>query len=156
MSFGSERFRHAAIWCGSRHGDTLTNRVIATVPIGQAPQALTYVPDAVPTGTGIRNIQPLGLAGQVAHLTLAASAKDTGKVPTSVSSFDQGLVQVLEASVTARPGSAIVKKYAGIALKFDFKQRRSGPDAIPASVCLGWRSKGTSHLTATPALNRRS
>lgn len=85
--------------------------MIATVPIGQAPQALTYVPDAVPTGTGIRNIQPLGLAGQVAHLTLAASAKDTGKVPTSVSSFDQGLVQVLEASVTARPGSAIVKKY---------------------------------------------
>src|ERR1700742_2274161 len=28
--------------------DTITNRVIATIPIGQAPQAVTYVPDAVP------------------------------------------------------------------------------------------------------------
>src|ERR1700740_484111 len=33
--------------------DALTNRVIATSPIGQAPQALVYVPGAVPaTGTG--------------------------------------------------------------------------------------------------------
>ena len=34
--------------------DTLTNKVIATVPIGQAPQALTYVPDAVPIGSPAR------------------------------------------------------------------------------------------------------
>jgi YVTN family beta-propeller protein len=80
--------------------DTLTNKVIATVPIGQAPQALTYVPAAVPTGSGTQNLQPLGIAGQAAHLSLAASATDTGKAPTSVSLFDQGLVQVLEASVT--------------------------------------------------------
>jgi len=80
--------------------DTLTNKVIATASIGQAPQALTYVPDAVPSGAGTQNLQPLGLAGRVAHLSLAASAKDNGKAPTSVSLFDQGLVQVLEASVT--------------------------------------------------------
>jgi YVTN family beta-propeller protein len=80
--------------------DTLTNKVIATASIGQAPQALTYVPDAVPSGAGTENLQPLGLAGRVAHLSLAASAKDNGKAPTSVSLFDQGLVQVLEASVT--------------------------------------------------------
>ena len=30
--------------------DTLTNKVIGTTAIGQAPQALTYVPDAVPSG----------------------------------------------------------------------------------------------------------
>jgi YVTN family beta-propeller protein len=80
--------------------DTLTNKLITTVPIGQAPQAITYVPDAVPTGSGTENLQPLGVAGQVAHLSLAASASDTGNAPTSVSLFDQGLVQVLEASVT--------------------------------------------------------
>src|SRR6201998_2628348 len=80
--------------------DTLTNKVIATASIGQAPQALTYVPDAVPSGPGTENLQPLGVAGRVAHLSLAASAKDNGKAPTSVSLFDQGLVQVLEASVT--------------------------------------------------------
>ena len=80
--------------------DTLTNKVIATPSIGQAPQALTYVPDAVPSGPGTQNLQPLGVAGQVAHLSLAASAKDNGEPPTSVSLFDQGLIQVLEAAVT--------------------------------------------------------
>jgi YVTN family beta-propeller protein len=80
--------------------DTLTNKVIATTAIGQAPQALTYVPDAVPSGDGTQNLVPLGLAGQAAHLSMAASATETGKAPTSVTLFDQGLVQVLEAAVT--------------------------------------------------------
>src|ERR1700747_1744314 len=40
--------------------DTLKNEVIATSPIGQAPQALAYVPDAVPEGLGTNNLQPLG------------------------------------------------------------------------------------------------
>ncbi|BCL79261.1 hypothetical protein ccbrp13_17260 [Ktedonobacteria bacterium brp13] len=30
--------------------DTLTNKVIGRSPIGQAAQAITYVPNAVPTG----------------------------------------------------------------------------------------------------------
>jgi YVTN family beta-propeller protein len=80
--------------------DTLTNKVIATVPIGQAPQALTYVPDAVREGPGTQNLQPLGISGQVVHLALAASPGETGKAPTSVSLFDQGLIQVLEAAVS--------------------------------------------------------
>src|ERR1700753_3503874 len=80
--------------------DTLTNKVIATVPVGQAPQALTYVPDAVPSGPGTQNLQSLGVAGQVAHLTLAASAAKTSNAPTSVSLFDPGLIQVLEAAVS--------------------------------------------------------
>ncbi|CAN7655757.1 beta-propeller fold lactonase family protein [Phyllobacterium sp. LjRoot231] len=82
--------------------DTLTNKVIATVPIGQAPQALTYVPGAVPEGNGTGNLQPLGISGQAAHLTLApkAKGKSEDRKPTSVSLFDQGLSQVLQASVT--------------------------------------------------------
>jgi YVTN family beta-propeller protein len=87
--------------------DTLTNKVIATVSIGQAPQALTYVPDAVPSGPGTRNLQALGVAGQVAHLALAPSFDPlvdnptfAGYPPTSVSLFDQGLIQVLEAAVS--------------------------------------------------------
>ncbi len=83
--------------------DTFTNRVVATVPIGQAPQALAYVPNAVPEGDGTDNLQPLGVAGQVSHLALRPAAADTSKAtaaPTSVALFDQGLVQVLQASVT--------------------------------------------------------
>jgi len=81
--------------------DTSTNKVIATVPIGQAPQAIAYVPDAVPECTGTENLVPLGVAGQAAHLSLRP-ARDgkPAKVATSILLFDQGLIQILEASVT--------------------------------------------------------
>jgi len=85
--------------------DTKTNRLIATSPVGQAPQAITYVPNAVPDGDGTQGLQQLGVAGQAAHLSLGAvegrkSARSEDKAPTSVSLFDQGLIQVLQASVT--------------------------------------------------------
>jgi YVTN family beta-propeller protein len=86
--------------------DTTSNAVIATVPIGQAPQALTYVSNAVPVGPGTGGLQPLGVAGQVAHLTLDSSSS---KAATSVSLFDQGLVQVLQAAVNGlEPKTAYV------------------------------------------------
>ena len=81
--------------------DTLSNKVVATVPIGQAPQALTYVSNAVPEGDGLQNLQPLGLAGKAAQLQLMAKGDKTAdSKPTTVSLFDQGLVQVVQAAVT--------------------------------------------------------
>ena len=77
--------------------DTATNRVIATIPNGQAAQALVYVPEAAPSeAAGAENLQPLGLAGSAAHLALAAPGS---KNSTTVSLFDQGLTQVLQAAV---------------------------------------------------------
>jgi len=52
--------------------DTLTNRVIANVPIGQTSQALVYVPNAVPAGDGTDNLVPLGEAGNTSRLRLEA------------------------------------------------------------------------------------
>lgn len=81
--------------------DTATNKVIANVPIGQAPQAIAYVPNAAPNPDDRQNLQALGLAGQVAHLALVSKGgAGGGQAPTSVSLFDQGLIQVLQASVT--------------------------------------------------------
>ncbi|MCG2640277.1 MULTISPECIES: YncE family protein [Bradyrhizobium] len=98
--------------------DTLTNRVIANIPIGQAPQAVAYVPDAVPTvresGNGAMsvmdeatspeaaNLQQLGIAGAVAHFAMArvGPVSESTKALTSVSLFDQGLSQVLQAAAT--------------------------------------------------------
>jgi YVTN family beta-propeller protein len=87
---------------------------VATIPVGSLPHGVW------PSGDGTRiyigpnpddrqNLQALGVAGQVAHLALADKdgAKD-GKAPTSVSLFDQGLIQVLQASVT---GLAPKQKY---------------------------------------------
>jgi len=83
--------------------DTATNKVVATSPIGQAPQAIAYVANAVPDGDGRHGLQPLGLAGDVTHLILGPKAKlkgqTSGEEPTSVSLFDQGLSQILEAAV---------------------------------------------------------
>jgi YVTN family beta-propeller protein len=85
--------------------DTMSNKVIATSPVGQAPQAIAYVPNAVPDGDGKQDLQPLGVAGQAAHLALGAVENGKlllsgNKALTSVSLFDQGLIQVLQAAVT--------------------------------------------------------
>ena len=81
--------------------DTATNKVIANIPIGQAPQAIAYVPGAAPNPDDRQNLQSLGLAGQVAHLQLGPkSDAREGKAPTTVSLFDQGLIQVVQAAVT--------------------------------------------------------
>ena len=81
--------------------DTATNQVIATIPIGQAPQAIAYVPEAAPNPDDRQNLQGLGVAGQVAQLALVPkTGRKEGQAPTSVSLFDQGLIQVLQASVT--------------------------------------------------------
>ena len=100
--------------------DTLTNKVIATSPIGQAGQAVVYVPNAiplmsengnaaVPERAGTENLQPLGVAGLSTQLWLAPPGQKPDKAPTSVSLSDQGLVQVLEASVTGlEPGKPYV------------------------------------------------
>jgi YVTN family beta-propeller protein len=77
--------------------DTLENKVIATIPIGQAPQAVVYVPRAVPEGAGSENLAALGVAGRVAQLVLGPAG---GSPSTRVSLFDQGLTQVLQAAVT--------------------------------------------------------
>jgi len=107
--------------------DTLKNEVIATTLIGQAPQALVYVPNALPAmssehnsamttmmtaseGAGTNNLQPLGIAGQSAQLWLAPPGTNKeANAPTSVSLSDQRLVQVLQAAVTGlEPGKPYV------------------------------------------------
>ena len=77
--------------------DTATNKVIGQIPIGQAPQAIAYVPNAVPEGDGMQNLQPLGVAGHSANLALAPAGK---KAATNVTLFDQGLIQVVQAAAT--------------------------------------------------------
>jgi hypothetical protein len=101
--------------------DTLANKVIAESPAGQAPQALVYVPNAIPAAgesgnaamtterAGMENLQPLGVAGLSTQLRLGAPGRKDQPSPTSVSLSDQGLVQVLEAAVTGlEPGKPYV------------------------------------------------
>lgn len=80
--------------------DTLTNKVIKTIPIGQAPQAVAYVPRAVEHGDGTSGLEPLASNEQVDKISLVGGGAKDQTPSTSVSLFNQGLSQVLQASVT--------------------------------------------------------
>ena len=69
------------------------------ISLGQAPQGVAYVPNAV-QGDGMQNLQPLGAAAKSVQLTLAGQ---DAKPVTQVTLFDQGIVQILQAAVTGLP-----------------------------------------------------
>lgn len=76
--------------------DTASNSVLANIPVGQAPQALVYAAGAVPAGPGDQNLQPRSDTGSV---LLRLRTRDGSETGTTISLFDQGLIQVLQASV---------------------------------------------------------
>ena len=78
--------------------DTRRNAVIATIPSGQSPQGMVYIPDAVPTGDGTENLSPLGTSGMAVHLMLSAAGARPDQ--TTVTVNNQGLIDLLEAAVT--------------------------------------------------------
>lgn len=80
--------------------DTLTNQVIATNPGGQSSQALVYVPNAVPQGDGLANLEPLGDSGLAAHVVMGAPGASPEQAVTTVSINNQGLIDLVEAAVT--------------------------------------------------------
>jgi YVTN family beta-propeller protein len=80
--------------------NTLTNQVVATLPGGQACQALVYVPNAVPTGDGLSFLMPLGAYGQADHLYMGPSGSSAASAPTTVTLNYQGPLDLLEAAVT--------------------------------------------------------
>jgi len=85
--------------------DTLKNTVLAVIPVGQQPQALVYVPDAVPSGAGMSNLVPLGEAGKAAHLTLIAPEGSGSSAHATVSVNDSGPLDLLQVAVSGlKPG----------------------------------------------------
>jgi YVTN family beta-propeller protein len=85
--------------------DTLANKILATIPIGQQPQALVYVPDAVPTGDGTANLMPLAEAGKAAHLTLIAPEGSKSVAHATVSVNSLGPLDLLQIAISGlKPG----------------------------------------------------
>ena len=78
----------------------MTNKVIARISGGQSPQALVYVPEAVPEGDGLTNLVAIGGAGLSAHLTMGPPGAKPADAPTTVTVNNQGLIDLLQAAVT--------------------------------------------------------
>ena len=68
---------HTRVFVGLENGDGVavidvaTRKELGRIPIGQAPQALVYVSNAVPEGAGTPNLAPLGESQRPVEMTLA-------------------------------------------------------------------------------------
>ena len=80
--------------------DTVTNKVITDIPIGQTTQALVYVPNAVPNGAGTENLMPLGTAANTARLHLEAGGTALPKAQASVAVNSLGLLDLIQIAAT--------------------------------------------------------
>jgi len=76
--------------------DTMTNKVIANISIGQTTQALVYVPGAVPSGSGTDNLMALGEAGNTARLYLEAAGSTLADAQASVAVNSLGLLDLVQ------------------------------------------------------------
>src|SRR6266436_3779232 len=76
--------------------DTMTNKVIANIPIGQTTQALVYVPNAVPSGAGTENLVPLGEAANTARLQLQAAGTALPNAQGSAAVNSLGLLDLVQ------------------------------------------------------------
>jgi YVTN family beta-propeller protein len=76
--------------------DTVTNKVIANIQIGQTTQALVYVPKAVPSGPGTENLMPLGAAANTARLQLGPGGTALPDAQASVAVNSLGLLDLVQ------------------------------------------------------------
>ena len=76
--------------------DTVTNKVIAKVPIGQTTQALVYVSNAAPKESGAENLMPLGTAANTAGLHLESGGTALPEAEASVAVNSLGLLDLIQ------------------------------------------------------------
>jgi YVTN family beta-propeller protein len=91
--------------------DTLTNKVIGNIPIGQTTQALVYVPRAVPSGAGTNNLVPLGEAANTAHLRLEAATTALPDAQASAAVNSLGLLDLVQVAARGLAPGAQYRLY---------------------------------------------
>jgi YVTN family beta-propeller protein len=76
--------------------DTVANKVIANIPIGQTTQALVYVSNAVPSGPGTENLMPLGAAANTVRLRMEPGGTALPNAQASVAVNSLGLLDLVQ------------------------------------------------------------
>ena len=123
--------------------DTAANKVIATIPVGQLPQALVYVPDAVPRGDDTANLIPLGDAGKAAHLQLVPAAGADAKAQGNVVVNALGQLDHLQISATGlEPGreyqlSLVTARVAPFGERTPLTKAKANPAGAVLAQALG-------------------
>jgi YVTN family beta-propeller protein len=116
--------------------DTVTNKVIATIPIGQTTQALVYVPNAVPTGLGTENLSPLGGAANTARLQLEASGTAPAEAQASVAVNSLGLLDLVQIAAKGLAPQTSYQVYLAEATQPPFGKLE--PLAVLKTNSYGW------------------
>ena len=123
--------------------DTYSNRIVATIPVGQQPQALVYVPDAVPHGDGTAGLAPLGDAGNADHLLLQAPPghpESHARATVSVNSL--GPLDLLQVAASGlKPGTT-----------YELKITNSGADPSKSGEALATFKANASGAQVTQVL----
>jgi hypothetical protein len=103
VQYGADRHDYADEQPFLSKNDTAMNRMMtdmAIKPTGDVDRDSV----ATPTGKGRENLRQLDIAGRATHLVLSAADEhkpaQEDSAPSGISLFDQGLIQVLQVSVT--------------------------------------------------------
>ncbi|QOY85901.1 YncE family protein [Paludibaculum fermentans] len=139
--------------------DTGSNEIIATIPVGQLPQALVYVPQATSSDRGTANLKPLEHAAEALHLTLAAPEGSGSTAHASVSINSLGLIDSLQIAATGlTPGSRYRLVLVGGTEPQDLATFTAGIGGVAITQTLGplKRVVAGSHATAPLQLEVRS
>ena len=118
--------------------DTLTNQIVATIPIGQLPQALVYVSHAVSSEAGAANLKPLGPATDALHLELVPPSDKPSSAHASVSVNSLGAIDNLQIAATGlTPGKKYKLVLEGGAASQDLVTLMGGAGGVAIAQTLG-------------------
>jgi YVTN family beta-propeller protein len=133
--------------------DTLTNQIIATIPAGQLPQALVYVPNATTSDRGTANLKPLGSATEALHLDLVPPRGARSQAHASVSINSLGLIDNLQIAATGlNPGQTYELVLVSGPEKQDLLAFSAGIGGVAIAQTLGPLKKAVSGSTQEPAM----
>ena len=150
--------------------DTIAHRSMGRIPIGQAPQALVYVSNAVPEGNGTANLKPLAEITRPVTLTLLPPAGSSSKARALISVRILGIVDAIDVSLAGLEpeteyalivAHSAVPPYREMTHLLDMKTNKKGGGGGAALgpvrevvVPTGTKGSGPHYLIVVPAKER--
>jgi YVTN family beta-propeller protein len=133
--------------------DTTTNQIVATIPVGQLPQALVYVPNAVSSDAGTANLKPLGVSTEALHLELKPPDSSNSAAHASVSINSLGPIDNLQIAATGlTPGEKYALVLIGGPEPLELVTLKAGIGGIAIAQTLGPLKRAVSPSQTGPTM----
>jgi YVTN family beta-propeller protein len=133
--------------------DTETNSVVATIAVGQLPQALVYIPNATSSDSGTVNLKPLDVKTGALHLELEPPASASSDAHASVSINSLGLIDNLQIAATGlKPGMKYRLVLVGGAEEQDLITLSAGIGGVAIAQTLGPLKRAVNPTQTGPAM----